>query len=310
MAARRGLAAVVLILAACAGPGPAPGPAAAPPGAVTLTLPGAERPLPAEHWPARPAPRAVVLGLHGYGDRAATTFARAGPVWAEAGFDVWAYDQRGFGRNPDHRRWPGDEALIADAAAVARHLAMTHPGLPLFVIGHSMGGGVALAAAGEGRLPPLAGLVALAPAVWGGGTLPLRYRLAAWLAATLAPERRWTGEGVVTIRPSDNDAMLAELARDPWHFATPASRDFLGLIRLMDRALAAAPAVRAPVLIVWGVHDQVVPEAPMRALAARIPGAEYARMPRGWHMLLRDLHAAEVHRLVQDWMIRHVPDPA
>ncbi|MEM9199282.1 MAG: alpha/beta fold hydrolase, partial [Pseudomonadota bacterium] len=176
-------------------------PAAPPAPPPDVALPGAERALPAELWAAE-TPRAVILGLHGFGDRAATTFAQAGPFWAAQGITVYAYDQRGFGRNPDRLTWPGAGALIADVAAVAAALKARHPDLPLYVLGASMGGGVVLAAAGEGFLPAADGFVLLAPAVWGGDSLPLPYRASAWWAAQLFPDRRWTGDGVVVIRPT------------------------------------------------------------------------------------------------------------
>lgn len=310
MAAGRCLAALALMLAACAGSVPPPPAPADPP---RLALPGAMRLLPAEIWEAED-PRAVILGVHGFGDRAATTFALAGPRWAAAGITVHAYDQRGFGRNPDRMGWPGETALIEDLAAIVAALRARHPDLPVFVVGHSMGGGVVLAAAGEGLLDGVAGIVLLAPAVWGAGSLPLAYRLGAWAAAQIMPDQRWTGDGVVTIRPTDNIEALRELARDPYHFATPSSAEFLGLIRLMDRAVAAAPLVDMPALVLWGLRDEVVPEAPVAAAAALIPGAEYRRVPTGWHMLLRDIEARRVHDLVLDWVeehgARHRDDPA
>ncbi|RMF36415.1 MAG: alpha/beta fold hydrolase [Alphaproteobacteria bacterium] len=323
MAARRGLAALVLILAACAGPAPGPQTApAAPLGlsqlaaretrALRLELPGAERPLPAWHWRAKGRPWAVLLGLHGFGDHALSTFEEAGRFWAARGVELYAYDQRGFGHNPDRRRWPGAEALIADVAAVARAVKARHPGLPLFVIGHSMGGGVTLSAAGEGRLAEAAGVILLSPAVWGGDTLPMRYRFTAWAAAQIAPDKRWTGEGIVRIRITDNPKLLRRLARDPLRFGNPSSAEFLGLVRLSDRALAAAPTNTLPTLTVWGAHDEVVPEAPVRRAHELFAGPkDFVRVPTGWHMLLRDLQAEKVHALVLDWMRKIVrTDPA
>ncbi|MEL6234676.1 MAG: alpha/beta fold hydrolase [Pseudomonadota bacterium] len=277
-------------------------PPAPPAPAPQVALPGATRALPAELWAAE-TPRAVILGLHGFGDRAATTFAQAGPFWAAQGITLYAYDQRGFGRNPDRLDWPGAGALIEDVAAVAAALKARHPDLPLYVLGASMGGGVVLAAAGEGLLPVADGVVLLAPAVWGGDSLPLPYRASAWWAAQLFPDRRWTGDGVVVIRPTDNIEALRALIRDPYHFGAPSSREFLGLVRLMDRAVDAAPSVAQPALFLWGAQDEVVPERPIAAVAARIPAAKYTRVPTGWHMLLRDLEARRVHGLIADWVL-------
>ena len=260
--------------------------------------------------------RAALLALHGYGDYGASTFARAARVWAARGIATYAPDQRGFGRAPGRMLWPGDATLVADAAALHAAIAARHPGLPVFTAGHSMGGAVALAAAGEGRLPHSAGLVLLAPAVWGGGHLNPAFRFAAWSAAALTPDKRWTGRGIVRIRPTDDREMLIALARDPLHYAAPSSREFLGLVRLMDRALEAAPGARAPALIVLGAREEVVSPASIAALPGRMgPGAELVYAPNGWHMLLRDREAAQVHRLAGDWMLaqaaagREAPGP-
>ena len=261
-------------------------------------------PLALSRWPAE-HPRAVLLALHGYGDYGPSTFGTAAPEWAARGIEVYAYDQRGFGRNASNRKWPGPEALIEDLQAAALDIHGRHPDLPLFVAGHSMGGGVALAAAGEGRLPEVSGLVLLAPAVWGGTTMNPLFRASAWTAAQVIPDHRFSAaDSPVTIWPSDNIEMLRALSADPLHYANPSPREFLGLIRLMDRAWDAAPSDRIDTLVVQGAHDQVVPEESVREAFDRLPGPKrFAYVSTGWHMLLRDLHAETVHRLVGDWIL-------
>ena len=271
----------------------------------TLRLQGAapEAALSVAHWPAAGAPKAVLLALHGYGDYGASTFGRAARAWAAAGIATYAPDQRGFGRSPGRMRWPGAGVLVQDAAAAFAAIAARHPGLPVFVAGHSMGGAVALATAGEGGLPGAAGLILFAPAVWGGDSLGPLLRLTAWGAAQIAPDKRWTGEGIVRIRPTDDRDMLIALSRDPLHYAAPSSREFLGLIRLMDRALAAAPGAGLPALILLGAHEEVVDPASVEALAPRLPGpVDFAYVPGGWHMLLRDRGAAAVHAQAAGWI--------
>lgn len=298
------------MLAACAA-ACAPVPDGAPHGPLALAPSAFEGPagqISYSHWAAEGAPRAVILGVHGWGFYGASAFRLAGPFWAARGIEVYAPDLPGFGRNPDRGTWPGTDALVGDLSAMAAAVRAAHPGLPLFVVGHSMGGGLALAAAGEGRLPGVAGIVALAPAVWGGETLPLPFRLSAWAAANVLPERRWTGEGVVRIVPTDNLPLLREIVADPLHLARPASRDFLGLIRLMDRVVAALPAVAVPVLVVTGAQDEVVPEGPIRRAFDALPGPKrYTRVETGWHMLLHDREAARVMALVADWTAEVAP---
>jgi alpha-beta hydrolase superfamily lysophospholipase len=121
----------------------------------------------------------VLLVHHGLAEHAGRYARFAGEMAAE-GFHVYAHDHRGHGSTsaPDaplkrFARSRGAPKLVADAFAVHDHAEIEHPGLPVVVFGHSMGGLVTLNyAAAHGRL--LAGL-----AVWNSHlTLGLEERVA------------------------------------------------------------------------------------------------------------------------------------
>lgn len=262
--------------------------------------------LAASRWEAQ-EPTAIVLALHGYGDHADSTFALAGARWASSGLTTIAFDQRGFGRNPSRSYWPGAEALISDLRAVSGQVRRQWPCLPLAVLGHSMGGGVVLGAA-----PDLAadGLILAAPAIWGGTQLNPFHRLAAWTAASIAPEKRFTGRGVVRIQASDNIEMLGALARDPLYLRPPSAREIWGLVRVTDKAEAAAVEVATPALLLLGEKDQILPERSVRRVFERLTGPRTViAYPDGWHLLFRDLQAERVWTDVANWVSRlPVPD--
>lgn len=300
--------ALLLLLGACVSDGRAPRGAGAPllaeaENVESIALAGQtaamSRWAPPVSWSG--APKAMILALHGFGDYGLSTFERPAAYWAERGFLTYAYDQRGFGRNASRGDWPGADGLIADVSAVAAMLRARHPALPLFLVGHSMGGGAALAAVGEGL--DVDGLVLAAPAVWGGDALAPPYRVAAWVGAAILPDKRWSGDGVVSIQASDNIPALIALGRDPLYLGQPSSREFLGLIRVMDRAVAAAPQVRAPTLTLYGANDEVAPRGAVMAAHEALGGPKALRFyPEGWHLLFRDLQARRVWADVTDWM--------
>ena len=254
-------------------------------------------------WPAQGRVRAVVLGLHGFGDSGEFAFGDAASGdWSRRGIAVYAIDQRGFGANPSTRRWPGAARLEADAIEVARLLRERHPDVPLVVIGHSMGGGLALAAAAQGM--PADGLVLAGPAIVGGTALNPFLRAGGWTMATLAPERRWTGDGVIEIMPTDNMDALRRAASDPRHFGNASSRELYGLVQVMDRAAAAAPVVEIPVLTLMGARDEILAPAAVQRVHATIPGAAgFIYYPDGWHWLFVDRQAPKVWRDVSDFVL-------
>src|SRR6185369_7143435 len=72
--------------------------------------------LPLKIWLPDGPPKAVVLGLHGYGDYS-RAFDKPGALWAQSGIATYAYDQRGFGATASFNRWSGVPVMIDDMKA-------------------------------------------------------------------------------------------------------------------------------------------------------------------------------------------------
>ena len=300
-------AALGLTLGACTAGGPVPAPPDPAGSPITMTAANGSLVAVSEWAPTR-SPRAVVLALHGYGDYGPSTFSAAAKAWAKAGILTIAPDQRGFGRNTSRGKWPGADGLVADARGYAGQVRQRFPCLPVTLLGHSMGGGVALAAAGQ-RLP-IEGLVLAAPAIWGGDRLNPIHRFAAWVAATVAPDERFSGRGVVQIQASDNIEALRALGRDPLYLSPPSAREIFGLVRITDRAHDAAPRVRTPALLLLGERDQIVPNKAVGEVFETLSGPRRTiAYPDGWHLLFRDLQAKKVWKDVAEWALEQ-PRPA
>src|SRR5215470_3914973 len=265
--------------------------------------------LPLRKWLPQGQVRAVILALHGFNDYS-KSFEDPAKAWAEWGIATYAYDQRGFGAARERGLWPGRAALAADVATAAMVLRRLYPRVPLYLVGESMGGAVAVVAmTGESGtpVPDVDGIVLTAPAVWGRPTMGVLPRLALWVGVRLAPGLTLSGRGL-EIKPSDNIAMLRALARDPLVIHQTRIDTIYGLVDLMDAALTSAPRLQAPLFVMYGAKDEIVPKEPIRRFVAALPSEPRRRQRLAWydngyHMLLRDLDGPVVIADVASWVL-------
>ena len=94
-------------------------------------------------WDPAGEPRGAVQLTHGMGEHA-QRYGHVARALNEAGFVVYAQDHRGHGASADplalgdlgEGGWPG---LVDDIGRLSARIRAEHPGLPLILLGHSMG---------------------------------------------------------------------------------------------------------------------------------------------------------------------------
>jgi alpha-beta hydrolase superfamily lysophospholipase len=95
-------------------------------------------------WTPAGPPRAVVQVLHGWAEHA-RRYDRPAAALAEAGLAVYADDHRGHGQSGLRADRLGDlgprgaDGVLDAIRAVTGRVQADHPGLPLFILGHSWG---------------------------------------------------------------------------------------------------------------------------------------------------------------------------
>ena len=229
--------------------------------------------------PAKGNGRAVVQINHGLAEHAAR-YARFADFLSAQGFHVYAHDHRGHGFTTAPDAPPGRFAeadgaarVVADVAAVHDLIAEEHPGLPVILFGHSMGGLIALnflcrhssrvhaAAIWNANFSAgPAGRAALAILAWE------RLRLGSDVPSRLLPKltfRAW-GKAIPGHRTpfdwlSRDEAEVAEYIADPLcGFAASVSmwRDVFGFIFTgADDANLSGIRRELPVMLVGGEKD-------------------------------------------------------
>ena len=258
--------------------------------------------MPLRSWLPKNGPvKAVIVALHGFNDYS-NFFASPGNYLSRHGIASYAYDQRGFGAAPLRGLWSGSEAYTNDLTGFTQEIRKHHPGVPLYVLGDSMGGAVTIVAMTGSKPPNVDGVILVAPAVWGREYMPWYQRLLLAVGAHTVPWMEVTGKGV-HITPSDNVQMLRALGRDPLVIKATRIDALYGLTNLMDAALSQGEKLQLPTLVQYGKNDQIIPKEPMLRVMGNMPAAtRKAFYEHGYHMLLRDLQGEKPLADIAAWI--------
>lgn len=261
-----------------------------------------------EWW--RPDGRAVLLYLHGQGDHSGP-FTAMGDRLHELGLTVYAHDHRGFGLSRERR---GDiatyERFIDDVMVMIRHARTENPGLPIFLLGLSMGGHIALrSACRAGR--QIAGCIALSPGFKLRISPPWRAVLKGLLYALLWPTRYMPTitEQVITTR---NQTHL-ERARDDEHWVkTYTARFYWETVRSIRRARREVRRLQVPVLVMQAGDDRLICPEESRRFCAWIahPDKEFRLLEGLCHNLVAEPEMPQIAGEIGDWIAsRLAPAP-
>ncbi|MET9257735.1 lysophospholipase [Streptomyces sp. NPDC003717] len=248
-----------------------------------LALAGTRGRISAREWTTG-RPRYVALLVHGYGEHIGRYEGLAGALTAH-GAAVYGPDHAGHGRSAGERALVEDfEDLVTDVHAVAGPARAAHPGLPVVMVGHSMGGLIAARHA-QRYAGELSALVLSGPVI-GDWALPRRL-----LALEAIPDTPISPAAL-----SRDPAVGAAYAADPLVWHGPMKRPTLeSFVRTLDTVARGGDLGRLPLLWLHGDDDRLVPLAGSRPGVERLGGVRTERVyPGARHEVFLETNRAEV----------------
>ncbi|HEU5160148.1 MAG TPA: alpha/beta hydrolase [Streptosporangiaceae bacterium] len=235
-------------------------------------------------WPNDHA-RYVALLAHGYGEHIGR-YDHVADVLVRHGAAVYGPDHAGHGKSAGERALVTDfEDVVADLHRVEEQARAAHPGLPVVLIGHSMGGMIAARYA-QHHGAGLAALVLSAPV------------LGPWVAIKALLELDEIPDIPIDVATLSRDPEVGKIyAADPLVWHGPFKRT---TVAAFDRALAAiADGGRLgalPTLWLHGTGDELVPQADTRIGIEQIRGDDFTEVmyPDARHEVFNEINRAEV----------------
>ena len=247
-------------------------------------------------------PAAVIALVHGYGDHGGrhTWF---GEDMATRGYAVYAYDLRGHGQSSGTRgQIKRFDDYLDDTAVFLDEVRRRQPGKPVVLLGHSLGGLICTRFAQE-RPCDVRALVLSSP----------------FFALTVQPEPMkllgakalstlWPGRDIGnTVRAEDlsHDTSVVEAyVTDPLVHHVATARWAAEALSAQEAAMAAAPGVTLPLLVLYGKDDEIADPSFAEAFFATAGSADkkLIHYEGFYHELFNEVGREQVFADVAAWL--------
>lgn len=243
-------------------------------------------------------PRAVLLVSHGHGEHGGR-YAELARHLARRGIAVHAMDHRGHGRSGGPRGhvdrfgdYVGD--LEAWRRAVAAKLP---PQTPVYLLGHSLGGLIAIRHLQTHPEAGFGGAILSAPLLGIAVRAPRWKTALSGMFSVVLPRLPFSNEldpSMLSTAPGYVDAYRADALLHP----TITPRLYTEMVRAMDDAFRQPDSIRVPLLVLAPTGDRVVAPEAVARFASACPGEVEVKRYEGFQH--EALNEAERHRVIAD----------
>jgi alpha-beta hydrolase superfamily lysophospholipase len=244
--------------------------------------------------------KAVIILIHGLGEHI-----QRYNEWAEMfnarGIGFAGVDLPGHGRSDGRRGHIKSYALIEEIAdMLISESRKTFPGVPVFLYGHSMGGGIVLDYLLR-KKPKVKGAVVTSP--WLRlSVVPDKFKLRLAAVMKHIMPGLVMSTGLVPSQLSHDDKLVEDYSNDPLvHFRISVAL-FYGTIRAARQSLANAAELATPVLLLHGSDDSITSPEGSREFAEKTDLAEFRIFEGGFHALHCEHFREEVFTVIIDWI--------
>ena len=260
-------------------------------------------------------PRAALLCIHGLGLNSAA-YRNLGTRLSHRNISVYAIDVRGFGswmKSQGHTDIDYD-ATLGDIKAALENIHKANPGLPVFLLGESMGGAIALRAA---SLYPgeIQGLISAVPAGDRFGQKKEDFRVAFDVLTHGLHKEFDIGKSIVG-QATDNRKQQSAWESDPLNRMELSPAQLMQFQHFMNENIEAAKKINSiPVLMVQGTLDRLVkPEGSWELFAAMENKEKTFLAFPSEHLIFEyggtktEAEARKSAQIAATWIFEHLPD--
>ena len=257
-------------------------------------------------WQPEAAPKAAVVIVHGFAEHS-TRYTHVAEHLSSHGYAVATFDLRGHGRSEGRRAFIRSfDEFLADLDLFLARVCERYKGIPVFLLGHSMGGGITPLFVIT-RKPDINGLVLSAGALKISSDIsPLLIRISGIVGRILPklPTIKLDSSAI-----SRDPEVVKSYDSDPLNYrgGTPA-RVGAEIVRATRRIQAQMEAITLPLLILHGTADRLTDVEGSKQLYARAGSKDKTlKLYEGlYHEILNEPEKGQVLDDVVQWLDAHL----
>jgi len=245
-------------------------------------------------------PKALILLVHGLGE-----YAGRYSSWAARfnvnGITLRAFDLPGHGRSGGRRGvMPSLEKIYETIDLMLAALAGEYPGVPLFIYGHSLGGGIVLNYLVRNN-PAIKGAIVTSPWIYLTETPPKAKVILVKLMKRLVPGMTQPS-GLKTEYLSREPAVASRYNDDPLVHGLISAGLFSAVTDAGTETVSRAAEISVPLLLAHGRDDMITSPAGSVRVAEAAPKATLKLWEGGYHELHNDILRDDHFDFIIEWI--------
>ncbi len=256
-------------------------------------------------WSCKEA-KGVVLITHGVAEHSGR-YAHVAQSLVDAGYTVVGFDLRGHGKSSGKRNYINSfQDYLNDLQEVLGRTQHNYPNLPLFLLGHSMGGGIVSLFTIE-RNPQVKGVLLSAASVKVSDDISPFLQKVSGLISAILPKLP-----VIKLASTDiskDPAVVEAYDSDPLNYRGGIlARTGAELLNATKTITARSKAIDLPILIMHGSADKLADVSGSKMLYANVSSSDKTlKIYEGlYHEILNEPEQDEVKSDIINWLNAHI----
>lgn len=246
------------------------------------------------------SPSGIIVMVHGIGEHI-RRYEKWAALFREKNFSFFGLDLPGHGKSEGRRgRIKNYKVIHETLDLMLRTTTQTFPGVPVFLYGHSLGGGIVLDYLIR-KKPSLRGAIVTSP--WLKLAFePAKLKIIMAKAVKSLIPGIVQPTGLVVSHISHDQSVVDAYVNDPLNHDRISVGLFMGAMESAHNSLAHADELRTPTLVVHGSADKICSPEGSREFCSKSPRCELKIFEGGYHELHNEPFNMEVFEYIYGWI--------